>query len=270
VWLLVVMTTVVVTLILPESFSSSARIVVGRDFTDGQWLTDPGAARAYDPYFIQTQFEMFSSEVILGKVIEPLDLNVKWGTKYAGGERLKTTEVLTLLRGRLEVRPVRNTSMIEIRVFSERADEAATIANAVAEAYRDHRLEDRRRMWMEHIGALERAHADCYGRIHALRANIDAMADGETDVADTPRLEDANSELSELLQLRRQLFAQITAERISVDMPKYQPAPTPRFENGTCEKSPEAVNHRQCMPCPENPLRSADAYPYENLRPCSR
>ena len=79
---------------------------------------------------------MIQSEVILGKVIEDLDLNKEWGKKYAGGERLKTPETILMLKSRLDLRPVRNTSLIEIRVFSEKPDEAAKIANALAEAYK--------------------------------------------------------------------------------------------------------------------------------------
>jgi uncharacterized protein involved in exopolysaccharide biosynthesis len=45
---------------------------------------------AYDPYFIQTEFEIIQDRVVLGKVIEALNLNVEWGKKYFGGETLKT------------------------------------------------------------------------------------------------------------------------------------------------------------------------------------
>src|SRR5439155_17663782 len=85
VFLLVVITATLVTFILPKSFSSTARIKVERDQSDiseiGGRMTAPGAA--YDPYFIQTEFEVIQSEVILGKVIEELNLNVEWGKKYA-------------------------------------------------------------------------------------------------------------------------------------------------------------------------------------------
>ena len=54
---------------------------------------------SYDPYFIQTEFEVIQSEVILGKVIEDLDLNNEWGKKYANGEPLKTSETIALLKG---------------------------------------------------------------------------------------------------------------------------------------------------------------------------
>ena len=143
VFLLVVITATLVTFILPESFSSTARIKIERDQTDITGMADRGGAVGYDPYFIQTEFELIQSEVILGKVIEDLDLNKEWGKKYANGDRLKTPETITLLKGRIDLRPVRNTSLIEIRVYSEKADEAAKIANAVAEAYKTHRRDQK-------------------------------------------------------------------------------------------------------------------------------
>src|SRR5437867_9449995 len=79
----------------------------------------------YDPYFIQTEFEVIQSELILGKVITDLDLNKEWGRKYGNSDPLKTTETIALLKGRMDLRPVRNTSLIEILVYSEKPEEAA-------------------------------------------------------------------------------------------------------------------------------------------------
>src|SRR5215470_18454163 len=81
VFLLVVITATLVTFILPESFSSTARIKIERDQSDITGFTERGAMGAYDPYFIQTEFEVIQSELILGKVIHDLDLNTVWGKK---------------------------------------------------------------------------------------------------------------------------------------------------------------------------------------------
>src|SRR6185295_8104907 len=69
------------------------------------------------------------------RVVQELDLNASWGRKYGTGGNLKTVESVGLLKSRLEVRPVHNTSIIEIRIFSEDRDEAAMIANKIAEVY---------------------------------------------------------------------------------------------------------------------------------------
>ena len=143
VFLLVVITATLVTFILPESFSSTSRIKVERDRSDIPDLTDVNAGRynPYDPYFIQTEFEIIQSETILGKVIDVLDLNNKWGKKYYDGTKLKTSETLLLLRSRLDLRPVRNTTLIDIRVYSEDPKEASDLANQIAETYTQWRLE---------------------------------------------------------------------------------------------------------------------------------
>jgi uncharacterized protein involved in exopolysaccharide biosynthesis len=62
VFLLVVSTATLVTFILPESFSSTARIKIERDSSDIEGLTKPNYVGIYDPYFIQTEFEVIQSE----------------------------------------------------------------------------------------------------------------------------------------------------------------------------------------------------------------
>jgi polysaccharide biosynthesis transport protein len=143
VFMLVVITATLVTFILPESFSSTSRIKVERDKSDISDLTDSGVGRfnAYDPYFIQTEFEIIQSETILNKVIDTLDLNTVWGKKYGDGSKLKLADTLLLLRNRLDLRPVRNTTLIDIRVFSDNPKEAAEIANQIAKTYQKWRLD---------------------------------------------------------------------------------------------------------------------------------
>src|SRR5512144_749372 len=83
VFLLVVITATLVTFILPESYSSTTRIKIERDQSDIAELGGRGNPLGYDPYFIQTEFELIQSEAILGKVVDRLDLNREWGRKFA-------------------------------------------------------------------------------------------------------------------------------------------------------------------------------------------
>ena len=135
VFLIVVITSTLITFILPESYASSTRIKIERK-TDAGVEGKQTTLSSYDPHVIHTQLEMVRSELILKPVIEEMDLNVKWGRKYLGGnDQLKTSETLALLRQRLDVRSVGDTSLIQIRVFSDNPKEAADIANAVTKAY---------------------------------------------------------------------------------------------------------------------------------------
>jgi capsular polysaccharide biosynthesis protein len=121
------------TLIMEESFVSTARVEVHRNTVQpAPAATFPQVSGFYDPYFIQTEFEVIQSEVVLGKVIQELDLKTKWGQRYGRGQELTGSEALSLLKKRMDLRPVRNTSLIEIRVFSELPEEAAAIANQIA------------------------------------------------------------------------------------------------------------------------------------------
>jgi capsular exopolysaccharide synthesis family protein len=189
VFLLVVITATLVTFILPESYSSTARIKIERDAPDISGMMERGGSSSYDPYFMQTEFELIQSELILGKVIEDLDLNTEWGKKYANGEHLKTSETITMLKARMELRYVRNTSLIEIRVLSEKPEEAAGIANAVAEAYKKHRLDQRMQLSEGGIKALTERFTEqeekvkkAQEAVDKLRVDLnisDAMASGE-------------------------------------------------------------------------------------------
>jgi uncharacterized protein involved in exopolysaccharide biosynthesis len=49
-----------------------------------------------------------------------------------------------MLRGRFDLRPVRNTGLIEIRAFSQNPSEAAEIANALAKGYQEFKREAER------------------------------------------------------------------------------------------------------------------------------
>ena len=175
VFLLVVITATLVTFILPESYSSMARIKVERDRSDIMDFTGQSMTGIYDPYFIQTEFEIIQSEVVLGKVIEALNLNEKWGKKYNGGQKFTTTETMGVLKRQIDLRPARNTSLIEIHVFSENPEEAAQLANKIAETYQAYRLEQRKRFSQEGIKSLQDTFGDYEQKVRAAQKKVDDL-----------------------------------------------------------------------------------------------
>jgi capsular exopolysaccharide synthesis family protein len=191
VFLLVAITATVVTFILPESYSSTTRMQVDPDINDIRGLTDTQSYLPYDPYFIQTAFEIIQDQVVLGKVIENLNLNTEWGKKYGGGETLKTSETMELLKKRMTLDTVRNTKLIEITVYSEDKDEAAKIANAVAEAYRNYRLNLRMQQSMGGIKVLQESFDQEEQQIEAEQKTVDQLRK-ELNINDT----DPNSIMS--------------------------------------------------------------------------
>jgi uncharacterized protein involved in exopolysaccharide biosynthesis len=134
VFLLVFITDTAITFILPESFASTARIKVEPDMPAGNRQT-----AADDPDFIHTTCELIQSEMILKPVIEKLGLNDTWGKKYFNGEPLKPGEAMAILKQRLQLTPVKNTTLIAITAYSDDRNEAAQIANAVAGSYKVYR-----------------------------------------------------------------------------------------------------------------------------------
>jgi uncharacterized protein involved in exopolysaccharide biosynthesis len=143
----VVVTATLITFILPESFEGTARIKVEPSATNSAALPSSQPAQgSYDPYLIPTETEVIQSELILGKVVEELELNTTWGQRYAGGAKLKTWESITRLKARLEARQIRNTSIIQIRVYSENPKDAAILANAITRIYVEHIRSDTNRV----------------------------------------------------------------------------------------------------------------------------
>jgi capsular polysaccharide biosynthesis protein len=120
----------------PEQYASIARIKVERIAIDPTRQREPESlAVGYDPDLIQGELKMIQSEAVFARVARKLNLTEAWAKSSAGGAALNEAETIKLLREKIDLRPVRNTSLIEIRVHSTNAREAANIANEVAEAY---------------------------------------------------------------------------------------------------------------------------------------
>jgi len=110
----------------PDAYVSTVRI-------------DLGAAANSNS--INTEVEMILSQRVLTNVITKLQLQKKWGHRYFGDEQIKPEETTKYLKARLRVFPIQDTRIISISSYSEIPDETAEIANALADSYRDAKLE---------------------------------------------------------------------------------------------------------------------------------
>src|SRR5271169_867012 len=169
----------VVTFILPESYSSTARIKIEPDTIADIQPVAGGAGEGiyapYDPYFIQTAFEIIQDQVVLNKVIAKLDLNTEWGKRYNGGVPMQSMLTMTMLKRRLSLDPVRNTKLIEITVYDEDKNMAASLANAIVEAYRDYRLNLRKEQTLRGITALEDQYQEDEQKIDVAQQKVDQL-----------------------------------------------------------------------------------------------
>jgi uncharacterized protein involved in exopolysaccharide biosynthesis len=157
------------------SFQAETRIKIERDQSDIQALMQPPTATAYDPYFIQTEFEVIQSELILGRVIDGMSLRETWGKTYANGGKLTRLGAIGLLKRKMSLHRVSNTSLIEIRVFSENRNEAAGIANAIARAYQEYRKERRAELTRDAVESLVTQRAAREAEIAAAQAKLDKL-----------------------------------------------------------------------------------------------
>src|SRR5208283_3462516 len=96
VFLLVVLTVFTITLFQPKMYVASARIKVEPEKPTVQ-LSEGHDVPTYDPYFLQTQYEILQSQKILYPVIERLNLQQSWG----GGTKLPLDIALSRLKREL-------------------------------------------------------------------------------------------------------------------------------------------------------------------------
>src|SRR5205814_1275438 len=82
------------------------------------------------------------------------------------------TEAISMLQKKLDLHPVKNTSLIEIKAKSDKPEEAARIANAVAAAYKDHRLAQWRERSQSGVRLLEDRYKDQEERIREAQAKV--------------------------------------------------------------------------------------------------
>jgi capsular exopolysaccharide synthesis family protein len=139
VFLLVVVTTGVVTYFMPKQYMSGVTMQIKQNDTYMQVFDVRNGGSSFDPRFLTTQFEIIQHKEILNPVIEALGLEAKWKKLYGITGKEQT---FIKLRNMIDVREVRNTELIKIAVFSQDRQEAADIANRIAEEYQRRRIQE--------------------------------------------------------------------------------------------------------------------------------
>ncbi|MGH7970552.1 MAG: YfbK domain-containing protein, partial [Limisphaerales bacterium] len=115
-------------------FESSARVEIDRGLADNRNATNS----FYDPYFVQTEFEVIQSDLILGRVVDKLKLQDVLASEKGEKGPMRTEDAIKALRQNLELKP-KGSGVLEIRARDAQPEEAAKIANAVAEEYLNYR-----------------------------------------------------------------------------------------------------------------------------------
>lgn len=137
----------------PKLFVAIARLRLDAPSTAGE----PGRSGGYDPYFIQTEFEVIRSMTVLREVAE------RYGVAKAvvgAGAPLSPEQATAWLRERLRVAQYRNTSLVEVQVAAGNALLAASLANGVVDVYLDRSRARRAEKGMRERDIMERAAQD--------------------------------------------------------------------------------------------------------------
>ena len=204
-----------VTFILPESYASTATVKVEAEGGIVGGFNTPSATQGtFDPYFIQTTFELIKSQLVLSNVISGMNLNEVWGKKYFNGEMLKTTKTLEILKGRMGLAPVRNTKLITITVFSDDKKEASDLANNIAEAYKKYRVENNKSIAAQGLNEFKKKYEEAELLIQGMQTNEDALRkelrinDVASSTQPTPSLDD---------ETLRQIHTQMMEDQTTYD-----------------------------------------------------
>ena len=183
VFLLTAVTTTVVTFLLPETYMSLSRISIEKDTSDiAPLLGMQSGPTAFDPYFIQTEFEKIQSQKVLDKVVSKCGLTEEW-KRLNGGKSL--TEARKILKKTIDIRQFRNTSIIELRAYDRKPKWAQTIAQALAKEYQNHRKDLQEERVKKGILVLNGRLKKINEEISVMQTNVDELRtqEGISDAA---------------------------------------------------------------------------------------
>lgn len=184
-FLLVIVTAGVTTYFLPREFFAKTKMEVK---PDNRAIDVYGNnTRGYsDPTFVPSQFQIIQSKEILEPVIEKLGLVKTW-TLREGVNFMPMETVYGKLLRMLDLKEIRNTSLIDIGVYSIDAQEAANIANTIAVVYSERRTSDQK-------GSVDKALAQLQDELGAQRKRVGDAAAEVAEIRVRDNIVDSDSE----------------------------------------------------------------------------
>ncbi len=137
--LFTVITTLVVSLLLPKQYTASTSVVVDVKSPDPiAGMVLPGLA---SPAYMATQIDIINSDRVAERVVKMLRMDENEAIKEQwiedGGKGSLTVWLVNLLKKKLDIRPSRESNVINIEYSGVDPEFAAAIANAFAQAYID-------------------------------------------------------------------------------------------------------------------------------------
>jgi succinoglycan biosynthesis transport protein ExoP len=174
VFFLCLVTSTLLTIWLPKQYSSTVQIEVQKDDPEVSFSDTHQTYVSADPYFLTTQFKIIESYRILTNVIANLHLDEKLAAQN-GAARWPMDYTFEYLSKRLSVEQTRLTSLIEISMRNTDPKIAADIANAVADSYKQFRLDSWKQTKGRGIAALEEKLAKETNELHEAQMYLDKL-----------------------------------------------------------------------------------------------
>lgn len=209
VFLLVVVTTVVVSLLLPKQYDAAASVVV-------DIKPDPVSAMAFQgmamPSFMATQVDILTSDRVALKVIRDLKLTEnpglqeQWQTEGEGKGSFEQW-LIEILKKYLNVKPSRESNVIEIGYRSPDPRFAAGLANAFAQAFIATTLELRVDPAKQYSSFFVTQSKEARTALETAQAKLSAFQRDKGIIAADERLDVENARLAELSSQLVQLQA---------------------------------------------------------------
>lgn len=189
VFCIVLLSSAVFTNFMPEKFRSFARMDVKKDNPDIGLLGGSFGSGNFDPYWMQTQFEIIKSTAVLHKVIEEGRLQEAFGKEYGDGTPMKLDTTYKLLSSFISLSQTRNTSIIKVSVTTKDPDLSKDIANSVVDQYKGFRTSKQKDATLRGVESLKQQETSTLLEIEDLEDAIDAIVDN-LEIDDLARWED--------------------------------------------------------------------------------
>ena len=142
----------VVAYTLPREYVGSVRLQLQPISANYQEFRRNTTREMVTPTFIETQFQIISSKEVIYPVIEEFQLVRRWEDAQVPADAYE------LIQGKLELKEVRGTDLIDIEVYHTDPHEAAELANAIARSFQKMRGEtesNRRQNALDMLNAQE-------------------------------------------------------------------------------------------------------------------
>lgn len=197
----VVVLTVVVSLVLPKKYTTSAAVLVDLKATDPvSGSTAPGML---SPTYMATQIDLIKSDRVAQRVVRNLKLDQspsmrrQW-TEATEGKGNYEAWLAALLQNSLDLKPSRESNVINIGYKSVDPKFAATMANGFAQAYIDTMVELRVEPARQYSAFFDARAAQWRDALEKAQSRLSAFQNEKGIVATDERLDLENTRLAEL------------------------------------------------------------------------